>query len=141
FGDDRGPSLAALLTYYGFMSLFPLLLVFTTIVGFIGNARIEHTLVGSALQQLPVYGDQLGQNVAHPLTGSWPALIFGIAWLLYGAQGAAQASQHAMAQLWNVPGVVRPGFVPRLGRGLLFFLALGAGVTVSAAISGVATAE
>jgi len=141
FGDDRGPSLAALLTYYGFMSLFPLLLVFTTVVGFIGNARIENTLIGTALKQLPVYGEQLGKNVAHPLTGSWPALVFGAVWLLYGSLGAAQASQHAMAQVWNIPGVARPGFVPRLGRGVLFFIALGVGVIASAGVSGIATAE
>jgi uncharacterized BrkB/YihY/UPF0761 family membrane protein len=88
-----------------------------------------------------VYGEQLGKNVAHPLTGSWPALVFGVVWLLYGSLGAAQASQHAMAQVWNVPGVVRPGFVPRLGRGTLFFLALAIGVIVSAGVSAIATAE
>ena len=39
FGDDRASSLAVTLTYYGFLSMFPLLLVMTTILGFIGNER------------------------------------------------------------------------------------------------------
>ena len=31
FGDDRASQLAALIAYYGFFSLFPLLLVFATV--------------------------------------------------------------------------------------------------------------
>jgi YihY family inner membrane protein len=140
FGDDRGPALSALLTYYGFMSLFPLLLVLTTILGFIGNASIEHNVIGTTLKQFPVFGQQIGKDAAHPLTGSGMGLAFGLLGLLYGALGAAQASQHAMAQVWNVPGVIRPGFGPRLVRGLAFFAALGLGMALTAAVSGLATA-
>ena len=139
YGDDRGPALAALLTHYGFMSLFPLLLILTTILGFIGNAHVEHSVVGEALKQFPVYGQQLG-DVAHPLSGSVPGLLLGLFGLLYGALGAAQSAQHAMAQVWNVPGVVRPGYGPRLARGLVFFVALGFGIALPAALAGVATA-
>ena len=35
FGDDQAGNLAALVAYYAFFSLFPLLLVFTTILGFV----------------------------------------------------------------------------------------------------------
>jgi len=140
YGDDRGPALAALLTHYGFMSLFPLLLILTTILGFIGNAQVEHSVVGEALKQFPVYGQQLG-NVAHPLSGSVPGLLLGLFGLLYGALGAAQSAQHAMAQVWNVPGVVRPGYGPRLARGLVFFVALGFGIALPAALAGLATAS
>lgn len=140
FGDDDGPALAASLTYFGFMSIFPLLLIVTTVVGFLGNARVEHTIVGSALAQLPVFGEQLGRNVAHPLTGSWFALAFGLVWLLYGAMGVAQSAQHAMAQVWNVPGVVRPGFGARLVRGLAFFVTIGVGAGLAAAFVAIGTA-
>lgn len=140
FGDDRGPALCALLTYYGFMSLFPLLLVLTTILGFIGNASLEHNVIGTTLRQFPVYGQQIGKNAAHPLSGSGVALGFGLLGLLYGSLGAAQAAQHAMAQVWNVPGVVRPGFVPRLGRAVVLFVTLGLGMALTAGVSGVATA-
>jgi len=34
FGDDRAGSLAALIAYYGFLAVFPLLLLLTTILGF-----------------------------------------------------------------------------------------------------------
>jgi uncharacterized BrkB/YihY/UPF0761 family membrane protein len=140
YGDDRGSTLAALLTYYGFMSLFPMLLVFTTIVGFVGGRDIENTLIGAALRQLPVYGPELRAGVAHSLGGSWLGLGFGLAALLYGALGVTQTAQFAMAQVWNVPGVIRPGFVPRLVRGVVFLLALTVGIIVTAGLGGVATA-
>ena len=139
FGDDRCPSLAVMLTYYGFLSLFPLLLVLTTILGFVGNATVSKNVIGTTLEQFPVFGQQIGKNAAHPLTGSGLALAIGLAGLLYGALGVAQAAQHAMAQVWNVPGVIRPGFFPRIVRGLLFFAGLGLGMAVTGVVSGLVT--
>jgi YihY family inner membrane protein len=137
YGDDRGSMLAALLTYYGFMSLFPFLLVATTVLGFIGNATIENGIIGQTLRQFPVYGDQIGRDAVHPLRGSPTALTIGLLGLLYGSMGVAQAGQHAMAEIWNVPGVLRPGFLVRLGRAAAFFvvLALGMAATTAAEVA------
>jgi YihY family inner membrane protein len=141
FGDDRGGALAAELTYYGFLSLFPSLLILTTVLGFIGNRDVSDSVIGSTLAQFPVFGQQIGKNVAHPLAGSGFALVFGLLVLLYGVLGSTQAAQHAMAQVWNVPAVSRPGFFPRLGRGLLFIGALGVGMAVTALLSGLITVD
>jgi uncharacterized BrkB/YihY/UPF0761 family membrane protein len=135
YGDDRGSMLVALLTYYGFMSLFPLLLIATTILGFIGNPTLADNVIGETLRQFPVYGEQLGRDAAHPLHGSPIALGIGLIGLLYGSLGAAQAGQHAMAEVWNVPGVRRPGFLPRLARALTLFATLGLGMAAGAAAS------
>ncbi len=134
YGDDRGSMLSALLTYYGFMSLFPFLLVATTVLGFIGNRTIENGIIGQTLQQFPVYGDQIGRTAAHPLRGSAAGLTFGLLGLLYGSMGVAQAGQHAMAEIWNVPGVLRPGFLVRLGRAALFFTVLALGMAATTAV-------
>ena len=139
FGDDRGPSLAALLAYYGFMSLFPLLLVLTTILGFVTNPAVGDDVVATALRQFPVIGDQIGRQAAHPLAGSGFGLAVGLVGLVYGSLGLAQSAQHAMAQVWNVPGVVRPGFLPRLLRSLGFFIVAGAAMGLTTALSGMAT--
>ena len=139
FGDDRGGALAAELTYYGVLSVFPLLLILTTILGFIGNESVSKSVVGSALAQFPVFGRQIGNNAAHPLRGSGLGLIAGLLTLLYGALGAAQAAQYAMAQIWNVPEVDRPGYFPRLVRGLLLFVALGIGMGGTAVLGGLVT--
>jgi uncharacterized BrkB/YihY/UPF0761 family membrane protein len=140
FGDDRGPSLSALLAYYGFLSLFPLLLVLTTILGFVGNDRLQESLLGTTLEQFPVVGQQIGRDVTKPLRGSGLALVVGLLGLLYGSLGITQVAQRAMADVWNVPNVVRPGFVPRLGRSLGFLVALLLGLAATTGMSGLATA-
>jgi YihY family inner membrane protein len=139
FGDDRGGALAGLLAYYGFLSIFPLLLVLTTILGFVGNRAVSDSVIGTTLAQFPVLGQQIGRNVAHPISGSGLGLAIGLLVLLYGALGSTQAAQHAMAQVWNVPAVARPGFAARLGRGLALFAALGTGMALSALLSSVTT--
>ncbi len=135
FGDDRGTMLSALLTYYGFMALFPMLLLATTILGYVGNRTIENSIIGQTLRQFPVYGEQIGRDAAHPLTGNVFGLVFGLLGLLYGSLGIAQSGQHAMSQIWNVPGVLRPGFIPRLGRSMLLYLTMAAAMLLSAAAS------
>jgi YihY family inner membrane protein len=139
FGDDRGGALTAELAYYGFLSIFPALLILTTVLGFIGNRDVSKSVLGSTLSQFPVIGEQIGKNVSHPLSGSGIGLVLGLLILVYGVLGSTQAAQHAMAQVWNVPAVARPGFLPRLARGLLFFVALAVGVGASVLLSGLVT--
>jgi YihY family inner membrane protein len=134
FGDDRGSTLAALLAYYGFLSLFPALLVLTTVVGFVGNDRLADSVLGSVLGELPVFGEHIGEDATRPLEGNPVALAVGLLGVTYGALGVAQAGQHAMAQIWNVPGVVRPGFVPRLLRSVGFLVLLAAGILLIATV-------
>ena len=140
FGDDRGPSLAALLAYYGFLSLFPLLLVLTTLLGFVGNEELKDSILCTTLEQFPVVGQQIGRDVTHPLEGSGLALVVGLLGLLYGSLGITQVAQRAMADVWNVPNVVRPGFLPRLGRSIGFLVAVLLGLATTTGISGLATA-
>ncbi|MFE6746491.1 YihY/virulence factor BrkB family protein [Kitasatospora purpeofusca] len=137
YGDDRGGLLAALITYYAFVSLVPLLLLLSTALGFVlhGHPDAQKAVVDSALADFPIIGDQLRQNV-HTVQGSGLALAVGIAGLLYGALGIAQVLQHTMAEVWNVPGVKRPGYWPRLARSLALFAVLGTGLVAATAAAG-----
>jgi YihY family inner membrane protein len=139
FGDDRCSALSAQTAYYGFMALFPLLLVLTTILAFVGNATVGDNIIATSLKQFPVLGQQIGREAPHPLTGSGVGLAVGLAGLLYGSLGLAQSAQHAMAQVWNVRGVVRPGYLPRLARSALFFSVAGVAMAAGTGLSGMAT--
>ncbi|MFI6449207.1 YihY/virulence factor BrkB family protein [Kitasatospora sp. NPDC050543] len=134
YGDDRGGLLAALITYYGFVALIPLLLLLSTALGFVlhGHPGAQRAVLDSALADFPIIGNQLRQNI-HSLQGSGLALVIGVLGLLYGALGIAQVLQHAMAEIWNVRGVRRPGYLPRLGRGVLLFTVLTAGLLLTTA--------
>lgn len=133
FFDDQGTYLAALIAYYGFISLFPLLLLMVTILGYAlaDNPELQERLVDSALSQFPVIGDQIGDNVAS-LQGNRTALIVGIVGSLYGALGVANAAQNAMNRVWGVARARRPNPFKARGRSVLILLLLLAGVLASA---------
>ncbi len=141
FVDDQGTYQAALLTYYGFVSLFPLLLLALTILGYVltGNPAAQQAVVNSALRNFPVIGDQIASNV-HSLHGNITALVVGILVSVYGGLGVTQAAINAMNQLWAVPVAERPGLGPAYGRGALYLLVVAAGLTMTTALSGLSTA-
>jgi inner membrane protein YhjD len=140
YGDDRGGQLAALITYYGFLALFPLLLVFVTVLGAVAHddPGLRRDLLDTALADFPVVGQELRRNVG-ALGGNGLAIVIGVLALIWGSLGVAQVAQHAMAEVWNVPGARRPGFVPRLLRSLLVLSVLGLAVVGTAALATVAT--
>ncbi|MGH9067101.1 MAG: YihY/virulence factor BrkB family protein [Acidimicrobiales bacterium] len=141
FGDDSAGSLAALVAYYGFLSLFPLLLVLITILGLIATPSISHRVVNSALGQFPIVGSQLtGPNGIHALkAGSVVGLIIGLVGLVWGSLGICQAAQRAMAGVWNVPKRDTPGYVSKLLRSVEFLIVLLLDVVVTTALAGIST--
>ncbi|MGW4439633.1 YihY/virulence factor BrkB family protein [Streptomyces sp. NPDC004596] len=136
FFDDQATYLAALLTYYGFVSLFPLLLLVVAILSgaLHGNPGLQHSVLHSALGEFPVIGDQLGQNV-HSFHGSGAALAVGVIGSLYGALGVAQAVQHALNKIFAVPRHARPDPLRSRVRGLSFLLLLAVGLGLTTALS------
>ncbi len=140
YGDDRGSQLAALITYYGFLAMFPLLLVFVTVLGYVAhdNPGVRHDLLNTALADFPVVGQELKRNVG-ALGGNGIALVVGLLALVWGSLGVAQVAQHAMAQVWNVPGARRPGVGARLLRSVLVLAVLALAIVGTAALTTVAT--
>ncbi|HVT76611.1 MAG TPA: YhjD/YihY/BrkB family envelope integrity protein [Acidimicrobiales bacterium] len=139
FGDDRAGMLASLLAYDAFLAIFPLLLLLTTILGFVSdrNPAVRDAILHSALRDFPIVGSQLADSV-HPLKGSVIAVLIGSAGLLWGSLGLSQAAQLAMAEVWNIPAVKRPGFFPRLGRSVAFVAALGVGIALTTFVTALA---
>ena len=123
--DDQGGNLAALVAYYGFFSLFPLLLVFATIVGFAlsGHPHTQATLEHSITNQFPSVGKEL--QFKH-ISGSVIALVLGVATSLYAGLGVTNAAQNLMNTVWAVPHKDRPNFVQSRLRGLGLLVFLGA---------------
>ena len=103
FADDQGNLLAAMLTYYAFVAIFPLLLLASTIFGFVLQDRpdLQADALNSALAQFPIIGDQLG--TPEGLTGSTTAVVIGSLAAIYGALGLGQAIQNVMNTAWAVP--------------------------------------
>jgi len=140
FGDDAAGNLAAVIAYYGFLSLFPLLLALTTVLGRLlgGHPDLEKHILNSALAQFPVIGDQLRSNV-HSLNGSGLALVVGVAGALWGGMGVMKAAGLAMDEIWEVPKRERPTFVRALVRAALLLVVLGGGVVATTILAGLGT--
>ena len=136
YGDDNGGNLAALLAYYGFLSLFPLLLVALTVLGYVlhGHPGLQHDVVNSALADFPVIGSQIAHNVTS-LHGTLLGLVVGLLGTLWGGLGVANAAQSALNRVWDVPVAEQPGFVPRVTRSLGLVATIGFGVLVTTLIA------
>jgi len=134
FSDQGAGDAAALIAYWGFFSIFPLLLLFVTILGFVlsGSPSVEHSVVHSALKQFPIVG-------AHPesLGGSGIGLAIGIAGSLWSGLAVTLATQKAFNRVYAVPHRVQPDFFISRWRGLKLLVVVGVLQIVSTIVSGV----
>jgi len=135
FGDDQAGQLAALIAYYGFVSLFPLLLVLVTILGFVlqGNPGEQQRILNGALGQFPLISDQLK---LHSLTGSSVGLAVGVLGSLLAGLGITGATQNAFNRIWSVPFKHRPNFLYARLHGLSMLAILGTLSIVSTTAAG-----
>jgi membrane protein len=126
FGDDQGGNLAALVAYYAFFSLFPLLLVLVTILGYVlqGDPSLQHSIRDSVLAQFPIIGSDIKKNI-HEIHGHVVALVLGLATSLLAGLGVTSAAQNAMDRIWAVPFKDRPNFLRSRLRGLALLMSLG----------------
>jgi membrane protein len=139
FSDDSAGGLGAQIAYYAFFSLFPLLLVFVTVLGYVfhGDKSFEKSVESSVLAHFPIVGTSVK---SHKLTGSATAVIVGALISLWAGLGVTQSAHNAFDQVWAVPRKERPDFLRRRLRGLMLLVVLGTLFVVSTAISGLVSA-
>jgi YihY family inner membrane protein len=136
FGDDGAGKHAALLAYYGLLSLFPLLLVFVTVLGYAlaNNQELRGQVIDALVGQFPVIGVQLSDSIA-TIQGSGIGLVVGVVGTLWGGLGITHSAQDAMNAVWNIPRNQRPGYWVRLARGLGSLLVLVGFVVAATALA------
>jgi membrane protein len=136
--DDQGPYLAAILTYYAFIAIFPLLLIASSVLGFLlqGNPDLQSQLLNSALSQFPIVGDQLGRPGG--LRGSTPGVVAGSLAALYGVLGLGQAAQNMLNVAWAVPRNSRLNPLSSRLHSAGFLVLAGASVVLVAVLTTVA---
>ena len=135
FGDDQAGNLAALVAYFAFAALFPLLLVLVTVLGLVlkNDPALQQRLLNSALGQYPVIGQQLGHGGRLP--GSGLALAIGLIGTFIGARGVANAIQNALCAAWEIPYARRPGFPWSWLRSFGLMVVIGVGFTGTTVLS------
>jgi membrane protein len=96
-GDDQVGNLAALIAYYGFLFLFPLMLVMVTLLGLLlrNNPDLRRTVKTSALANFPVIGDDISRTV-DSWRGSDLALVIGLLVAIWAGLGVMKSMQTSM---------------------------------------------
>jgi membrane protein len=138
FGDDEGGSMVSLIAYRAFFSLFPLLLLMTTILGYVlaGNEELHREVVNSTLSQFPIIGNQLKGG---SLQGSGVALAVGIVGSVLAGLGVVLETEQTFNRCWGVPKHAEHGFVGSRLRGIGLLVVLGGLAVVSTIVSGLAS--
>lgn len=140
YNDDEAGYQAAIITYYGFMSLFPLLLVFTSVLRIVlqHNPGVRERIVNSTYNFFPVVGTQLEHNI-HGFGKNGLALAIGLILTLYGARGVADAFRRSVRKLWKVPRTEAAGFPMNIVKSLALILIGGVGLIGASLITGYTT--
>src|SRR3954452_10126367 len=106
FGDDQLTTWAAALTYFGVLSLFPMLLVIGSLLGVIGPSATQ-PLLDNLSSVAPGPAKDILTNVLNSLEnnkgGSTVALIIGLAAAIWSASGYISAFMDASNNVWDVP--------------------------------------
>lgn len=128
---------AAVLAYYGFLTLFPLLLAATTVLGFVleGDPELQEEIVDSALSQIPVLGSSL--EPGSTIGGSWWALVVGLGIAVWGSLRAFVGIQSALDDVWEIDVDDRANAAVQRVKALVGILVIGAGQVGAVALAAI----
>lgn len=118
---------AWVLAFFGFLSIFPLMLAATTILGFVlqDNEELQQRIIDGALADIPVIGPQLADDPTS-LSGNVWALLIGVGGALWSATKAFVALQMAQDDVWEIDVDDRAAMPVQRGRALLGLIFIGA---------------
>jgi uncharacterized BrkB/YihY/UPF0761 family membrane protein len=139
YSEDRASRQAALITFYGFLSVFPLFLLLATFAAlFFSESMLYGDLVTSVVAQFPVIGDRLKENIHALSVGNNFAVVAALIGLIWGSFGITNSLQAASAAVWRRPRSEDPSLWGRLGKGLVLLGVLAAVALLSTVVAGVA---
>jgi membrane protein len=132
FGEHAGGRLATAISYWGFFSIFPLLLVFVTVLNIVleDDEDTRQDLVDGALGQIPVLGTDLA-NSQSALGGSWTTIVIGMLVALWAGLAAANALQTGLEEISDTPMFERPNGAVVRARSVVVLVILAVGLSVS----------
>jgi membrane protein len=139
YGDDSAGQQAALLTYYGFLALFPLLLVLSTLTSLLATSHpaLQHDIVDATTRYFPVLGAQLSNHI-NTLHKNGLAMVVGLVFTLYGARGVADAFRRGVQHIWRVPESERLTFPKTVPHNFMIIAVGGLGFILASICTGLA---
>ena len=136
FGEDRCSHMAAAISYYALLSLFPLLILLVSVLGiFLRSSSLQQDLVDQVLDILPLTQDKGANEVSQAVRAvagvSIPLTIVGLVGLAWSASAMFGAIRSSLNVAWGSSGhrsFLRQkllDFAMMAGFGAFFLLSIG----------------
>jgi membrane protein len=135
FVEDESINLAAVIAFWAFFSVFPLLLIFVTLLGYV----LSPSLQGDVLRSVAGFFPLLSTDSIGHLSGQWWTLVLGILSALWSGSFVVIAIQSAFNSVWEIPYAERPSFSAQMRRGLFALGVIAFGLVVSTVMSSYVT--
>ena len=139
YGDDEGGRQAALITYYGFLSIFPLLLLGVAVLSRVlaDHPDLRRRLIAEIVP--PALRPTIEHSLASLPTSTIP-FVAGLIALLFSGTGVVFSAYQTLNHIAAVPHRFRAGFLSRYVRVFAVLAMLLAGALATGALTVVATA-
>jgi membrane protein len=141
YGAVKGNLQAGAITFFAFVSFFPVLALAFAVVGYLAQffPDAEETLVEAINSLLPgLVGDDPGQVSIDDIRDSAPSILsVGIVVVLYSGLAWLSSMRYALTVMFEMPQWVHPSFVLGKLRDLLALVALGLILLLSVGVSAV----
>jgi membrane protein len=131
FSEDKSSNLATMIAFWAFFSIFPLLLVLVTVLGWVLPSSDKASVLGHVANLLPL----LDPKTVSGLSGSWWAVVVGGLTALWSGLGAVRTVQFAFDSVWEIPYHRRLGFVKQVLRSLWVLATIGLGLVLTTVLS------
>jgi membrane protein len=132
FSEDQSTNLASMIAFWAFFSIFPLLLVLVTLLGFFLPADMKTSVLKDVAGYIPL----LNTKTIAGLSGSWWALIIGIVSALWSGSAVVRTVQFAFNSVWEIPYHQRPKMLEKILRSIWVLGTIGVGLVISVLITG-----
>jgi YihY family inner membrane protein len=135
YGEDQSSSLASVIAFWAFFSIFPLFLVLVTVLGYVLPSDRRTEVLGRVASFFPL----LHPSTVGSLAGSWWPILLGGVSALWAGSAVVRMSQQAFDEVWEIPRRYRPSLVEQVRRSLFVLGTIGVGLVVATILSGYVT--
>jgi YihY family inner membrane protein len=132
FSDDKSANFAAMIAFWAFFSVFPLLLVLVTLLAIFLPASDKDSVLGHVAQLFPL----LNPKTISGLSGAWWTIVLGLATALWSGSGVVRTAQYAFNSVWGTPPDQQPGLVKQVTRSISVLATIGLGLVLTTLLSG-----
>jgi membrane protein len=144
--EDHGPWVGSLISYYGFFSLYPAVVVFVTAATWLLKDRPEtlQRILEALWSKLPFAESgstqvEIEKRISEFSANRW-VLVVSLLVTLWGGLGVVRVLQDGVNTIWGVARFRRPGIVRKVVRAVAIIGLLGLDLIGTAIVAGISVA-